>query len=79
MITTFDQFGLDKKEIKNTIERYFKENADILMGIDDPEVNQLIDILVDAFIETIDKNNKEFSNNIKQYIKECNEEKQRGW
>ena len=49
---------------------YFKENADILIGIDDPEINQLVDILVSAFSEAIEKNNNKIADDIIEYIKE---------
>lgn len=64
----FKQFGLSREDIKKIIDRYFKENADILIGIDDPEVNQLIEVLVDAFAEAIEENNEQFSKDIKEYI-----------
>lgn len=70
MMSYFKQFGLSREDIKKIIDRYFKENADILIGIDDPEVNQLIEVLVDAFAEAIEENNEQFSKDIKEYIQE---------
>jgi len=64
------QFGLDKNELKKLIKKHFKENADILIGIDDPEINQLVDILVSAFSEAIEKNNNKIADDIIEYIKE---------
>lgn len=74
-MTYFEQFGLSREDIKKIIDRYFKENADILIGIDDPEVNQLIEVLVDAFAEAIEENNKQFSKDIKEYIQKMSREK----
>ncbi|MBU0648807.1 hypothetical protein KJ969_01720 [Patescibacteria group bacterium] len=70
MMFNFQQFGLRKKEVRKIIEQYFKENADILIGVDDPEVNQFIEILVDAFVEVIDINNKQLSREIEEYVEE---------
>lgn len=64
----FNNFGLDKKDIKKIFENHFKENADILIGIDDPEVNQLVDILVNAFTEVVDRNNEQITEDVKNYI-----------
>jgi len=66
----FRQFGLEKEGARKIVQEHFKKNADILIGIDDPEVNQLVEILVEAFIDIIDKNNKEISNNIQEYLAE---------
>ena len=66
----FNGLGLSKKDIKKIIDKHFKENADVLIGVDDPEVNQLIDILIDSFVEIIETNNKQLSEDIEKYIKE---------
>ena len=66
----FDTFGLSRKDIKKIIDKHFKENADVLIGVDDPEINQLIDVLVNAFVEVVETNNEQLSEDIKEYIKE---------
>jgi len=68
-MTSFEKFGLKKKDVERIVKKHFKKNADILLGIDDPEVNQLIEILVVALAESIEKNNDKLSNDIKEYIK----------
>lgn len=67
---SYKKFGLNKKNIEKIIEKHFKKNADVLLGIDDPEVNQLIEILVIAIAESIEKNNEVFSHDIEEYIKD---------
>ena len=64
-------FGLDEKEIKKIIEKHFEENADLLIGIDDPEINEMINVLTKAFIEVISTNNDVITKNVESCIKEA--------
>jgi hypothetical protein len=56
--------GLNKKEIKSIIHNKLNKNADILIGVDDPEINELIEILIDAFSEAIVENNDSLENDL---------------
>ncbi len=67
-IGNFEKIGLRRQDVKLIMERYLEKNADILIGVDDPEVNQLIDVLVDAFSEVIEANNRKCFNDINVHL-----------
>jgi len=60
--------GLEKEKLKDIIGDCFKKNSDILMGIDDPEVIQLKDVIVDAFIDAMDRNNQKMHKDLEKII-----------
>lgn len=69
MINTFvHNFGLSEDYVLEVIENKFNENADILMGIDDPEVNQLIQVLIRTTADIILENNNKIKSDIENYI-----------
>lgn len=61
--------GLSYDEIRKIIDKELDRNADLLVGIDDPEVQEMINVLADAFTKAIDKNNKAISNDLDSYLK----------
>lgn len=66
----FGGLGIDREEMDKIVEKVFNENADILIGIDDPEVNQLKFVIVDAVLKVIEKNNKEIIDNFGEFVEE---------
>ena len=70
MISYYSHYGLSRDVVKGIINKHLQENADILVGVDDPEVNQLVEVLVDAFADVIEENNKELRGDIESQIKE---------
>ena len=63
-----NELGLSKTQIRRIIQQHMDKNADLLIGVDDPEVNEMINVLLDAFAEVIHINNKELSNDIDNVI-----------
>lgn len=63
-----EDFGLSKDEINNIIEKELEKNADLLIGIDDPEMIEMIDVLKKAFVKSIDENNHNLKESIIEYI-----------
>lgn len=70
MTYNFDNFGLSEKDIEEIIEKELEKNADILIGIDDPEIIEMIDVLKKAFSKAIGMNNEELEKSIENYIEE---------
>jgi uncharacterized protein YaaQ len=66
------KFGLTKAEITEIIEKKFDDNADLLIGINDPEVAELINIIKDSFIEVTNRNNlkiqEQFNEAVEHYL-----------
>ena len=67
---SYNNFGLSKKDIEEIIEKELEKNADILIGIDDPEMIEMIDVLKKAFSKAIEINNEELEESIENFIKE---------
>jgi hypothetical protein len=61
--------GLTREKIKESIKDELDKNADLLIGIDDPEVQEMINVLVDSFSKAIEQNNEEIANDIETYLK----------
>ena len=55
------------------IRKRLDENADLLIGVDDPEVNELVNVLVNAVAEAIKINNEQLSNDLKENFKKFSE------
>ncbi len=53
------RLGLRPKEIEEIIENKFNKNADLLIGINDPEVAEIIEVLKQVIIEVVEENNRE--------------------
>lgn len=53
-----NNLGLSQKQIKTLIQGYLDKNADLIIGIDDPELVQLISVLCDGVAFAIEKNNQ---------------------
>jgi len=49
--------GLSRKDVRKIIQSHMDKNADLIIGIDDPEMIQLIDVLCDAIAIAIEQNN----------------------
>lgn len=49
--------GMSKTEIKRQVQGELNKHADILIGLDDPELNLLIDALIQAITDTVSANN----------------------
>lgn len=61
MINYTSTVGLAYDEIRQIIQDELDRNADLLIGIDDPEVLEMINVLADAFSKAIEKNNEQIS------------------
>lgn len=61
--------GLSYDKIRKIINDELDRNADLLIGIDDPEVQEMINVLADAFTKAIEKNNEAISDDLDSYLK----------
>jgi hypothetical protein len=61
--------GLDKEQISKIINKELDKNADLLIGIDDPELNQLINVLTEAFSLAIAENNSRLEGDIQEMFR----------
>ncbi|MCK5319952.1 hypothetical protein KAJ61_01020 [Candidatus Parcubacteria bacterium] len=57
-------------DIKKYIKKELEKNSDILIGVDDPEILELINILVDVFSKAIEKNNEKLLDEVEEMIKD---------
>jgi hypothetical protein len=60
------EVGLSKDAIRQVIQKHLDQNADLLIGSDDPEMVQLIEVLCDGITEAISANNKQITDNLKR-------------
>ena len=67
---SYNNFGLSEKDIEKIIEEELEKNADILIGIDDPEMIEMIDVLKKAFSKAIGMNNEEIEKSVEDFIEE---------
>jgi len=72
-----EDFGLSKDEINNIIEKELEKNADLLVGIDDPEMIEMIGVLKKAFVKSMDENNNNLRASIIEYIDKKTEKSSR--
>lgn len=70
MNSYYSHYGLNREAVRKIIDGHLQKNADILIGVDDPDVNQLVDVVVEAFADVIEKNNEELRDDIESQIKE---------
>lgn len=49
--------GLSKSAIRQVLQKHIDQNSDLLIGVDDPEMVQLIEVLCDGIAEAIAANN----------------------
>jgi len=66
----FNNFGLSKKEMETIIDNEIESNADIVIGIDDPEMIEMIDILKKAFSKALEANNEALESSVEQLIED---------
>jgi len=64
MAIHFNNIGLTEKQIENLIDRELDSNADLLIGIDDPEVQEMMSVLKKAIAVAISENNKQIQSDI---------------
>jgi hypothetical protein len=64
MIRHDSPVGLSYDKIRQIIQEELDRNADLLIGIDDPEVLEMINVLADAFSKAIEKNNEAISGDL---------------
>jgi len=57
-----------RQEILKLLKGELEKNAHLLIGVDDPEVNELINVLIEAISKTIYINNKRLQDEIIEYI-----------
>lgn len=65
--------GLNKSDILKIINSHLDKNADLLIGIDDPEINQLITVLVEGMTNAIEENNQAIEEQIQELIQDLEE------
>lgn len=58
METRFNQIGLSSQAIEAIIDNELNANADLLIGIDDPEVLEMVQVLKKAVAKAIHENNR---------------------
>lgn len=61
--------GLSAEQIDEIIEGQLEKNADILIGIDDPEMREMIDVLKHAISIAIVENNDAIEEYVAEYLK----------
>lgn len=66
MINYNSTVGLPYDEIRQIIQDDLDRNADLLIGIDDPEMQEMINVLADAFSKAIEKNNNKITKDLAQ-------------
>jgi len=76
MISPTFRVGLSEKEVSKIIRKHLNQNADLLIGIDDPEMTQLLDVLVEGVSKAIQENNEEIEEQLEDVIKEVEEIKE---
>jgi Mg/Co/Ni transporter MgtE len=76
MILSRAQFGLDKSKIEKIIDRELDKNADVLIGVDDPEVLEMISVLKESIAKVVSENNRLVSEEVENYIKEIIENRE---
>lgn len=54
----------DSNRYKGIIKKHLDENADLLIGLDDPELTQLIDVLVDGISQAIAYSKNEIESDV---------------
>jgi hypothetical protein len=59
-----NNLGLSKKEVEEIIDEELEKNADLLIGVDDPEVLEMIQVLKSAFAKAIEKNNQKIEEKV---------------
>jgi hypothetical protein len=61
-----NNLGLSQKQVKALIQGYLDKNADLIIGIDDPELVQLIDVLCQGVAFAVEKNNQNIQEQLKR-------------
>ena len=62
-------YDRDFANYKTIIKKHLDENADLLIGLDDPELAQLIDVLVDGVAYAIAASKDELASEVESYVK----------
>lgn len=57
-------YDRDVASYKAIIKKHLDENADLLIGLDDPELSQLIDVLVDGIAQAIAASKEELESGL---------------
>lgn len=57
-------YDRDVASYKAIIKKHLDENADLLIGLDDPELSQLIDVLVDGIAQAIAASKEELDSGL---------------
>ncbi len=57
----FNPPGISHEQIKKIIKDELNRNSDLLVGIDDPEMQEMIEVICNAFSKAIDANNKKLA------------------
>ena len=70
MVIRFSRFGLSENEIEEVINKEFEKNADLLIGIDDPEVLEMMDVLKKSIAKAISINNEKVEEKTQKLIEE---------
>ena len=65
-----NNLGLDYKEIKNIIKGHLDKNADLIIGLDDPELTQLVDVICEGVAIAIEANNEHVGSQIESANRE---------
>ena len=59
-----NNIGLSRKQIRAIMQKHLDKNADLVIGIDDPELVQLIEVLCEGIAVAIEQNNQEITSNL---------------
>ena len=68
MSSLSNELGLSRDELVKHIRKELDKNADLLIGVDDPEMNLLIDVLVEAMGKVMDENNRKIKKDITDWL-----------
>jgi hypothetical protein len=64
MAIRYRNFGLTVEDVEAIIDRELDANADVLIGIDDPEVLEMIQVLKKAVAVAISENNRQLESEL---------------
>lgn len=57
-------YDRDVASYKMIIRKHLDENADLLIGLDDPELSQLIDVLIEGIAQAIAASKEELESSV---------------
>ncbi len=57
-------YGLNKQKISNIFYSKLREDPDLFYYLDNPHVEKLNNLMIEAFVEVVEKNNKKLADDL---------------